>query len=70
MIAEVVHENLREFAGGIQQAYAQYHHARHHGGGVFWQGRFKSKPVEMRTRNSCVMSKASGPSDQRTSRQR
>jgi len=47
MIAEVVHENLRGFAGGIQQAYAQYHHARHHGAGVFWQGRFKSKPVEI-----------------------
>jgi len=29
------------------QAYAQYHHARHNGSGVFWQGRFKSKPVEI-----------------------
>lgn len=45
MLVEVVHDNLRGFAGGIQQAYAQYHHARHNGIGVFWQGRFKSKPV-------------------------
>jgi putative transposase len=47
MLVEVVHENLRGFAGGIQQAYAQYHHARYDGCGVFWQGRFKSKPVEI-----------------------
>lgn len=47
MLVEVVHENLRGFAGGIQQAYAQYHHARHRGSGVFWQGRFKSKPVQL-----------------------
>ena len=47
MLVEVVHENLRGFAGGIQQAYAQYHHARHKGSGVFWQGRFKSKPVQL-----------------------
>ena len=47
MLVEVVYENLRDFAGGIQQAYAQYHHARHNGTGVFWQGRFKSKPVEI-----------------------
>jgi putative transposase len=47
MVVEVVHANLRGFAGGIQQAYAQYHHARHNGSGVFWQGRFKSKPVEV-----------------------
>jgi len=46
MLVEVVFENLRPFAGGIQQAYAQYHHARYNGSGVFWQGRFKSKPVE------------------------
>ena len=47
MLVEVVYENLRGFVGGIQQAYAQYHHARHNGSGVFWQGRFKSKPVEI-----------------------
>jgi len=47
MLVEVVYENLRGFAGGIQQAYAQYHHARHNGSGVFWQGRFKSRPVEI-----------------------
>ena len=44
---EVVYENLRAFVGGVQQAYAQYHHARHGTSGVFWQGRFKSKPVEI-----------------------
>ena len=47
LLAEVAHENLRAFAGGIQQAYAQYHHARHGSSGVFWQGRYKSKPVEL-----------------------
>ena len=47
LLVEVVHENLRGFAGGLQQAFAQYHHARHHGSGVFWQGRFKSRPVEV-----------------------
>lgn len=47
MLVEVVYENLRGLVGGIQQAYAQYHHARHEGSGVFWQGRFKSKPVEI-----------------------
>lgn len=47
MLAEVVFENLRGFVGGIQQAYAQYHHARYDGTGVFWQGRFKSRPVEI-----------------------
>lgn len=47
MLIEVVFENLRGFVGGIQQAYAQYHHARHNGSGVFWHGRFKSKPVEI-----------------------
>lgn len=47
VLVEVVHENLRGFAGGLQQAFAQYHHARHHGSGVFWQGRFKSRPVEV-----------------------
>jgi putative transposase len=49
MLAEVVYENLRGFVGGVQQAYAQYHHARHSGSGVFWQGRFKSKAVEVGT---------------------
>ncbi len=47
ILAEVAHENLRGFVGGLQQAYAQYHHARHQGAGVFWQGRFKSRPVEI-----------------------
>jgi putative transposase len=47
MVVEVVYENLRGFVGGIQQAYAQYHHARYNGAGVFWQGRFKSRPVEI-----------------------
>jgi hypothetical protein len=28
MVVEVVCENLRGFVGGLQQAYAQYHHAR------------------------------------------
>ena len=53
MLVEVVFENLRGFVGGIQQAYAQYHHARHHGSGVFWQGRFKSKPVEVGSYLGC-----------------
>ena len=47
MLVEVVHANLSSFVGGLQQAYAQYHHARHEGSGVFWQGRFKSRPVEI-----------------------
>ena len=47
MLAEVVYENLRAFVGGIQQVYAQYHHRRHRGSGVFWEGRFQSKPVEI-----------------------
>jgi putative transposase len=47
MLVEIVFENLRGFAGGVQQAYVQYHHARHNGCGVFWQGRFRSKPVEI-----------------------
>lgn len=47
MLVEVVYENLRGFAGGIQQVYAQYHHKRHRSSGVFWEGRFKSKPVEI-----------------------
>lgn len=47
MLVEVAHENLRRFAGGIQQKYARYHHGRHGTRGVFWQGRFGSKPVEV-----------------------
>ena len=47
MLVEVVHANLRGFAGGLQQAFAQYHHARHGSSGVFWQSRFKSPPVEI-----------------------
>jgi putative transposase len=47
MVAEVVFENLRPMMGGIQQVYARYHHLRHGSSGVFWQGRFKSKPVEI-----------------------
>jgi len=47
MLVEVVYENLRGFVVGVQQAYAQYHHARYNGTGVFWQGRFKSRPVEI-----------------------
>lgn len=47
LLIEVAHERLRNFAGGIQQAYAQYHHRRHEGSGVFWQGRYKSKAVEV-----------------------
>jgi putative transposase len=47
MVVEVVYDNLRAFVGGVQQAYAQYHHHRNRGCGVFWAGRFKSKPVEI-----------------------
>lgn len=47
MIVEVAFENLRAFAGGVQQVYAQYHHKRHKTSGVFWQSRYKSKPVEI-----------------------
>lgn len=47
MVIEVVFDNLRPFVAGIEQAYAQYHHARHRSVGVFWQGRFKSPPVEV-----------------------
>ena len=47
MLVEVVYEYLRGFVGGLQQAYAQFHHARYNGTGVFWQGRFKSRPVEI-----------------------
>jgi len=44
---EGVYENLRGFVGGVQQSYAQYYHARHGTSGVFWHGRFKSKPFEI-----------------------
>lgn len=37
---------LRRFAGGIQQAYAQYHHRRHGTSGVVWRGRYSTRPVE------------------------
>lgn len=47
LLAEVAHTRLRPFVGGFQQAYAQYHHARHGTSGVFWQGRYMSKPVEL-----------------------
>ena len=47
MLIEVVFDNLRPFVGGLQQAYAQYYPRRHGTCGVFWQGRFKSKPVEI-----------------------
>lgn len=47
MLAEVVYQNLRPFVGGIEQVYAQYHHRCHGSRGVFWQGRFKSRPVEI-----------------------
>jgi len=47
MLAEVVYDNLRGFVGGIEQVYAQHHHMRHGSSGVFWAGRFKSKPVEL-----------------------
>ena len=43
----MVFDNLRPFVGGIQQTYAQHYYFRHGGGGLFWQGRFKSKPVEI-----------------------
>ena len=46
MLVEIVYENLRAFAGGIQQSYVQYYHARHGTSGTFWQGRFQSWPVE------------------------
>ena len=47
MVVEVTHAKLREFIGGIQQKYAWAHHQRHGTSGMFWQGRFKSKPVEI-----------------------
>ena len=47
MLAEVVYDNLRGFVGGVQQVYAQYHHKRHGTSGVFRDGRFKSRPVQI-----------------------
>ncbi len=47
MLIEVVFDNLRPFVSGVQQTYAQYYHDRHGSCGVFWQGRYKSKPVEV-----------------------
>lgn len=47
LLIETAYSNLRPFVGGLQQVYAHYHHARHQSSGVFWQGRFKSKPVEI-----------------------
>lgn len=35
------------FAGTLQQTYAQDFHRRHGTSGIFWEGRFKSKPVEI-----------------------
>jgi len=46
-LVEVAYANLRVFAGGLQQSYAQDFHRRHETSGMFWQGRFKSKPVEV-----------------------
>lgn len=47
LLIEVPFQKLRAFVGGLQQAYAQYHHARHGTSGVFWQGRYRSEPVEI-----------------------
>jgi len=47
MVVEVTHAKLREFIGGVQQKYAWLHHQRYGTNGMFWQGRFKSKPVEI-----------------------
>ena len=47
LLIEVAYDNLRSFVGGIQQSCAQYHHRMYRTSGVFWQGRFKSKPVEI-----------------------
>jgi len=47
LLIEVAFDNLRYLVGGIQQSYAQYHHREHRTSGVFWQGRFNSKPVEI-----------------------
>jgi len=46
-LVQVAYANLRMFAGRLQQSYAQDYHSRHGTSGVFWQGRFKSKPVEV-----------------------
>ncbi len=55
MVVEVVYENLRGFVGGLQQAYAQYDHARRNGSGVFWQGRFTSRPAGSANRPTCTV---------------
>jgi hypothetical protein len=41
MVVEVVCENLRGFVGGLQQAYTQYHYARHNGSGIVWEAASK-----------------------------
>jgi len=46
MLLEISFDELRPFLAGLQQKYAMYHHSRHGTSGTFWQGRFKSKPVE------------------------
>jgi putative transposase len=46
MLVEIEFKQLRIFAGGIQQSYVQYFHKRHNTCGIFWQGRYKSPPVE------------------------
>ena len=47
LVIEIEHERLRGFIGGIEQKYVWHNHHRHGTSGVFWQGRFKSKPVEI-----------------------
>ena len=46
LLIEISFDELRPFMSGIQQRYALYHHSRHGTAGTFWQGRFRSKPVE------------------------
>lgn len=46
LLIEIPFDALRPFMSGLQQKYASYHHARHETSGIFWQARFKSKPVE------------------------
>lgn len=47
MLVEISYAKLRAFAGTLQQTYAQDFHRRHGTSGIFWEGRFKSKPVEI-----------------------
>ncbi len=47
LLIEIAFEHLRSFVGGVQQSYAQLYHKAHGTSGTFWQGRFKSKPVEV-----------------------